>query len=587
MSNLDPNPQRFINHIGDDTIATKHETGAARRKDLEQFAQSLNEWERNELAEFLRRTPESKPVYTTESGIVIKSIYTQLDIADTSPDDIGLPGKYPFTRGPYPNMYRGRNWTMRMFAGFGTGADTNIRFKYLVAQGQTGLSTAFDMPTLMGYDSDNPMAEGEVGVEGVAIDTLADIEALFEGIDLEKISVSMTINPTAWIVYAMYIALGQKRGYDLNKMSGTIQADILKEYQAQKEWIYPIRPSVRICRDYIMWAAQNMRRFNPISLSGYHISEAGANAVQEASFVMANTVAYVEEVTRAGMNVDVFAPRLSFFFTSQADFFEEIAKFRALRRVYAKIMKNRFGAKNPESMRLRFHAQTAAITLTRQQPYLNLVRTGIQALTAVLGGCQSLHTNSFDESYALPTETAAKLALRTQQIIAEETNVTAVVDPLGGSYYVEALTSEMEKRIMGIIDHIDEMGGTIKATEDGWFQKEIADTAYQVMQRKARGEKISVGVNKYVDSEENTGFEIHAIDPGLQEKQISQLREVKSKRNNIRVKTLLEELKHVALDPSQNIMPITIELVKEYASMGEIVETLRTLWGSYQETAVF
>lgn len=551
------------------------------------FAEQLHLWENNELSDFLRRAPEQKAHYESESGIPLKRLYTPLDIADTPQSEIGLPGQYPFTRGPYPNMYRGRNWTMRMFAGFGTGDDTNRRFKYLVSQGQTGLSTAFDMPTLMGYDSDHPMADGEVGVEGVAIDTLADIEALFEGIDLEKISVSMTINPTAWIVYAMYIALGQKRGYDLNKMSGTIQADILKEYQAQKEWIYPIRPSVRICRDYIMWAARNMKRFNPISLSGYHIAEAGANAVQEAAFVMANTIAYVDEITKAGMNVDEFAPRLSFFFTSQADFFEEIAKFRALRRVYAKIMRERFGAQNPESMRLRFHAQTAAITLTRQQPYLNLVRTGIQALTAVLGGAQSLHTNSFDESYALPTEEAAKLALRTQQIIAEETNVTAVVDPLGGSYYVEALTNEMEKRIFAVLDHIDSIGGTVKATEDGWFQQEIADTAYQVMRRKAKGEKISVGVNKYVDAEEKTSFEIHPIDLSLQTRQIKQLSAVKANRDNARVAQLLSELRIVAQDPTQNLMPITIELVKAYATMGEIVDALRELWGAYHETPVF
>ncbi|MBU6360852.1 MAG: methylmalonyl-CoA mutase family protein [Chloroflexi bacterium] len=551
------------------------------------FVEQLHLWENNELSDFLRRAPEQKTHYESESGILLKRLYTPLDIADTPQSEIGLPGQYPFTRGPYPNMYRGRNWTMRMFAGFGTGDDTNRRFKYLVSQGQTGLSTAFDMPTLMGYDSDHPMADGEVGVEGVAIDTLADMEALFEGIDLEKISVSMTINPTAWIVYAMYIALGEKRGYDLNKMSGTIQADILKEYQAQKEWIYPIRPSVRICRDYIMWAARNMKRFNPISLSGYHIAEAGANAVQEAAFVMANTIAYVDEITKAGMNVDEFAPRLSFFFTSQADFFEEIAKFRALRRVYAKIMRKRFGAQNPESMRLRFHAQTAAITLTRQQPYLNLVRTGIQALTAVLGGAQSLHTNSFDESYALPTEEAAKLALRTQQIIAEETNVTAVVDPLGGSYYVESLTNEMEKRIFAVLDHIDSIGGTVKATEDGWFQQEIADTAYQVMRRKAKGEKISVGVNKYVDAEEKTSFEIHPIDLSLQTRQIKQLSTIKANRDNARVAQLLNELRTVAQDPTQNLMPITIELVKAYATMGEIVDALRELWGVYHETPVF
>jgi methylmalonyl-CoA mutase N-terminal domain/subunit len=550
---------------------------------LDEVAARVCEWEQRELADFLRRAPERKAVFQTESGIPLERVYTPLDTAAISFDEVGLPGRYPFTRGPYPTMYRGRLWTMRMFSGFGTGEDTNRRFKALIQQGQTGLSTAFDMPTLMGYDSDHPLAEGEVGVEGVAIDTLADMEALFDGIDLEAISVSMTINPTAWAIYAMYVALCQKRGYDLRKCSGTVQADILKEYQAQKEWIYPIRPAVRLVRDMIAWSARNMPRFNPISLSGYHMSEAGANAVQEAAFVMANTIAYVEAVVRAGVNVDDFAPRLSFFFTAQADFFEEIAKFRALRRVYAKLMRGRFGARNPESMRLRFHAQTAAITLTRNQPYLNLVRTALQALMAVLGGAQSLHTNSFDEAYAIPTEEAATLALRTQQIIAEETNVDAVVDPLGGSYYVEALTSEMEQRIVGLIEHIDAMGGMIRATEMGWVQRVIADTAYGVAMRKASGEKVSVGVNKYVQDGDEPAFEIHTPDPEVQVRQIARLQQVKAQRDEARVQALLAQLKAAANDDHENLMPITIELAGAYATLGEMVGALKSVWGVYRE----
>ncbi len=550
---------------------------------LDAIAAQLRAWEQHELADFLRRAPERRPHYQTESGIPLKRLYTPLDVAGTPNEAIGLPGQFPFTRGPYPSLYRGKRWTMRMFSGFGTAEDTNQRFKLLVQQGQTGLSTAFDMPTLMGYDSDHPLAEGEVGVEGVAIDTLADMEALFDGIDLEQISVSMTINPTAWAIFAMYVALCQKRGYDLRKCAGTIQADILKEYQAQKEWIFPIQPAVRLVRDTIMWSTQHMPRYNPISLSGYHISEAGANAVQEAAFVMANTIAYVEEIVRAGMDVDAFAPRLSFFFTAQADFFEEVAKFRALRRVYATLMRERFGAQRVESMRLRFHAQTAAITLTRNQPTLNLIRTALQALTAVLGGAQSLHTNSFDESYAIPTEAAATLALRTQQVIAEETNIDAVIDPLGGSYYVEALTNEMEHRILDLIRQIDEMGGMIRATEIGWVQRAIADTAYGVALRKANGEKISVGVNKYVDADEAPNFEIHTPDPQTHARQLERLQRVKAQRDEARVQALLAQLKQVAGDEHANVMPVTLELVRAYATIGEMVDALKAVWGIYRE----
>src|SRR5467141_771173 len=401
-------------------------------------------WEARELAEFVGRQPEARSEYRTGSGLPVQRIYTPEDVADTPWSDIGWPGRWPFARGPYPTMYRGRLWTMRQIAGFGTGEDMNGRFKYLIAQGQTGLSCDFDMPTLMGYDSDDPRSLGEVGREGVAVDTIEDVEALFAGIDLEKISVSMTINPTAWILLAMYIAVAEARGYDLNRLSGTVQADILKEYIAQKEWIFPIRPSLRIMRDMIVFCAERLARYNPINISGYHISEAGANSIQEVAFTMANAIAYVEEVTRSGVPVDRFAPRLAFYFVAQADFFEEVAKFRAARRVWAKLMRERFGARVPESMRLRFHCQTAAITLTKAQPMNNIVRTALQALSAVLGGAQSLHTNGLDEAYAIPSELAMKIALRTQQIIADETRVTAVVDPLGGSYYVEALTSRIE-----------------------------------------------------------------------------------------------------------------------------------------------
>ena len=552
-------------------------------RDAHEIAGHIQDWLHTELADALGRSPERKAAFNTESGLPLKRVYTPLDSADIPFGEIGLPGQFPFTRGPYPTMYRGRLWTMRMFSGFGTGEDTNRRFRLLVEQGQTGLSTAFDMPTLMGYDSDHPLAEGEVGVEGVAIDTLEDMEALFEGIDLERISVSMTINPTAWAVFGMYVALCQKRGYDLARCAGTVQADILKEYQAQKEWIFPIRPGVRLVRDMIMWSAANMPRFNPISLSGYHISEAGANAVQEAAFVMANTIAYVEQVTRAGMPVDAFAPRLSFFFTAQADMFEEIAKFRALRRVYAKLMRERFGALNPESMRLRFHAQTAAITLTRNQPYLNLVRTALEALTAILGGAQSLHTNSFDEAYAIPTEEAAMLALRTQQIIAEETNVDAVIDPLGGSYYVEALTSDMEQRIIALIKQIDALGGAIPATETGWIQRRIADAAYDVAQRKASGQKVSVGVNKYAHDTETTAFAIHTPDPNTHTRQLERLKRVKLARDTARVQTLLRQLQTAAADEQANLMPVTIELAHANATLGEMVEALKSVWGGYHE----
>ena len=545
-------------------------------------------WEARELTEFVGRQPEARSEYRTGSGLPVQRIYTPEDVADTPWSDIGWPGRWPFTRGPYPTMYRGRLWTMRQIAGFGTGEDTNGRFKYLIAQGQTGLSCDFDMPTLMGYDSDDPRSLGEVGREGVAVDTIEDVEALFAGIDLETISVSMTINPTAWILLAMYIAVAQARGFDLNRLSGTVQADILKEYVAQKEWIFPIRPSLRLMRDMIVFCAERMARYNPVNISGYHISEAGATSVQEVAFTMANGIAYVEEVVRSGVAVDAFAPRLAFYFVAQADFFEEAAKFRAARRVWARIMKERFGATRPESMRLRFHCQTAAATLTRAQPMNNVVRTALQALSAVLGGAQSLHTNGLDEAYAIPSEEAMKLALRTQQIIADETRVPNVVDPLGGSYYVEALTTRIEREVLAILKNVDEMGGTVAAIEAGWFQREIADSAYAFARRKASGDAPVIGVNKYVEPAAAVAdMPIHRVPPETEARQVARLRAVRARRDEREVAGLLDRLAQAASDPAANLMEPTIALVRARASMGEIVNRLRNIWGSYVEKPVF
>jgi methylmalonyl-CoA mutase N-terminal domain/subunit len=545
------------------------------------------DWEANEVRRFLQKLPERKSEFQTSGGFPVKRTYTAADLAETPIGDIGLPGRYPFTRGPYPTMYRSRVWTMRQIAGFGTGEDTNARFKFLIGQGQTGISTNFDMPTLMGYDSDHPMSEGEVGRVGVAVDTLADMEALFEGIDLERISVSMTINPSAWILLAMYVVLAQRRGYDLHKLSGTIQADILKEYMAQKEYIFPIGPSVRIVRDCITYCAKNLKRYNPINVSGYHISEAGSSPLQEAAFALANLTVYVEEVQKTGMQVDEFAPRLAFYFASGSDFFEEIAKFRALRRCYAKIMCERFGAKDSESMRLRFHCQTAAASLTKRQYMVNVPRTTLQALAAVLSGCQSLHANGYDEAFAIPTEQAMRLALRTQQVIAEESNVTQTADPLGGSYFVEALTTEYEKRIFEILKYVDEHGGTIKLIEEGWFQQEIADFSYETALRKQSGAKPVIGVNLLLDDAPDAKIETHAYDVGAAERQIARTRRVRRERDAATFDRLMRELTEVAKDDAQNILPITIELVRAGATMGDITESLKAVWGTYREAPAY
>ncbi|MBI2016224.1 MAG: methylmalonyl-CoA mutase [Candidatus Rokubacteria bacterium] len=554
---------------------------------IERIEADVRAWEARELREFLARQPERRSAYRTGSGLPVARVYTPADVAGTRFDDIGLPGRYPYTRGPYPTMYRGRLWTMRQIAGYGTGSDTNQRFRYLIGQGQTGLSVDFDLPTLMGYDSDDPRALGEVGREGVAVDTLDDVEALFDDIDLERISVSMTINPTAWILLAMYVALAEARGYDLDRLSGTCQTDILKEYVAQKEWMFPIRPSLRLVRDMIVFCARRMVRYNPINISGYHISEAGATSVQEVAFTMANAIAYVEEVRRAGVAVDDFMPRLAFYFVAQQDFFEEVAKFRAARRVWAKLARERFGAARPESMRLRFHCQTAAMTLTKAQPLNNIVRTALQALSAVLGGAQSLHANGLDEAYAIPSELAMKVALRTQQIIADETRVTDVVDPLGGSYYVESLTNRIEAEVFAILGKVDALGGTVKAIEDGWFQREIADSAYAHAPRKASGEQPVVGVNTFVEPAGADAPEIHRVAPETEARQVARVREARARRDGATVAALLDRLAREAADPGVNLMPVTIELVKARATLGEIAARLRRVWGTYVETPVF
>ena len=557
-------------------------------KKLEAIRRGLKAWEEKELSAFVARRPERRRTFSTLSGREIRRLYTAADISDFDyGEQLGFPGQYPFTRGPYPTMYRAQPWTMRQIAGFGTALATNERFKFLIAQGQTGLSVDFDMPTLMGYDSDDPRAAGEVGREGVAVDTLADMEDLFDGIDPAAISVSMTINPTAWILLAMYVALAEKRRIPKDRLSGTIQNDIIKEFTAQKEWIYPVKPSLRIVRDSIIYSVQHLPHYNPVNISGYHIREAGSTAVQEAAFTLAAGIAYVEEVRKTGLEVDAFAPRLSFYFISHSDFFEEVAKFRAARRVWAKIMNERFGAKKPESMRLRFHCQTAGSSLTAAQPLNNVARTAYQAMAAVLGGCQSLHTNGMDEALAIPSEEAMKLALRTKQILLEETGVAHSIDPLGGSYLIEALTDHTEKEIWEYLERIDRMGGTVAALERNFFQQEIADAAYTYQVAKERGEKIVVGVNRFREPEpEEPGIPLHSVDPRTEQLQKERLARVKRERDSARAAKLLNELRDVART-DENLMPVTVECVKAQATLGEIVNGLKDVFGLYREPIVF
>ena len=526
--------------------------------------------------------------FRTLSGETVRELYTEADVDTRPPDEdpIGRPGSYPFTRGIYPTMYRGRLWTMRQFAGFGTSEETNERFRYLLDHGQTGLSTAFDMPSLMGHDSDHPRSFGEVGREGVAIDTLDDMQTLFSGIDLGEVSVSMTINAPAAIMLAFYVAAAESQGVAAEQLSGTIQADILKEYIAQKEWCFPIDPAMRLCGDMIEWCTQKMPRWHPISISGYHIREAGSTAQQELAFTLKDGLTYVEQAIARGLDVDDFAPRLSFFFNAQIDFFEEIAKYRAARRIWAKEMRETFGAKNPRSWQMRFHSQTAGVSLTAQQPLNNIVRTAIEALAGVLGGTQSLHTNSYDEALALPTEEAVTIALRTQQVIAHETGVTNTVDQLGGSYFVEALTDEMEQRAYEYFGKIDELGGMVQAVKRNYPQREIADAAFTLQQEIDAGERVVVGVNRYVAQDEEP-IPTLRVDPALEGKQTGRLQSARAKRDGAAVEAALAALRNDAAHAERNLMEPMLECARAHASEGEIVESLQQVFGSYTETPVF
>jgi len=525
--------------------------------------------------------------FTTVSGEPIELLYTPDDIAHLNYlSDIGFPGEYPYTRGIHHNMYRGKLWTMRQFAGFGTPEDTNERYHYLLDHGQTGLSVAFDLPTLMGRDCDDPVSEGEVGICGVAVSSLADMEVLFKGISLKDISTSMTINAPAAMLLAFYIAVAEKQGAKLKDLRGTIQADILKEYIAQKEWIYPPNPSMRIVTDMVEYCTNEMPQWNPISVSGYHIREAGSTAVQELAFTLADGFAYVEHGIERGMDVDSFAPRLSFFFNSHLDFFEEIAKYRAARRIWARRMKDKYGAKNPRSLALRFHTQTAGCTLTAQQPENNIVRTAFQALAGVLGGTQSLHTNSMDETLALPSEKAVKIALRTQQIIAHETGVTNTVDPLGGSYFVEALTDKMEKQAEAYFEKIDALGGVIPAIEAGFFQREIADAAYRYQVELDKKEKIIVGVNDFVEEAEKIEIPILLISLEVEVRQRKRTADVRNSRNQSEAGRTLLELKSAAEDGA-NLLPSLIACTKAYVTLGEMCTKLAEVFGVHEEAAVF
>jgi methylmalonyl-CoA mutase N-terminal domain/subunit len=536
--------------------------------------------------ELYEQKPERDALFTTMSGLPVEPLATP-DTVDLDYDrDLGFPGVYPYTRGVYPSMYRGRLWTMRQFAGFGTAEETNERFRYLTEHGQTGLSTAFDMPTLMGYDSDHPKSLGEVGREGVAIDSLEDMELLFRGIPLDEVSTSMTINAPAAMLLAFYICVGEEQGVPADKLRGTIQTDILKEYIAQKEWIFPPEPSMRLCVDMIEYCAKEVPLWHPVSISGYHIREAGSTAAQELAFTLADGFAYVEAAIERGLDVDDFAPRLSFFFNAHIDFFEEIAKYRAARRIWAKELRERYGAKSPRSWLMRFHTQTAGVSLTAQQPEVNIVRTALEALAAVLGGTQSLHTNSFDEALALPTEHSVKLALRTQQVIAHETGVASTIDPLGGSYFVEDLTNRLEAEAYDYFDRIRKLGGVIPAIKENFFQREIAEASFQFQNEVERGERVIVGVNRYQEPDEKP-IEILHIDAALEAKQIERVQALRGRRDGAAAEAALARLKADAAVEDRNLMPAIVEASRAYVTMGEMCDALRDVWGVWRETPVF
>ena len=531
-------------------------------------------------------TPERDVSFTTLSGTPVEPLYTEADLPENADEQIGLPGQYPFTRGVYPSMYRGRLWTMRQFAGFGSAEETNERFHYLLDHGQTGLSTAFDMPSLMGHDSDSPLSLGEVGREGVAVDTVEDMTTLYKGIDLGEVSVSMTINAPAAIMLAYYVVAAEREGVPPQQLAGTIQADILKEYIAQKEWCFPIDPAMRLMGDMIEWCSQQMPRWHPVSISGYHIREAGSTAAQELAFTLKDGLTYVEQAVERGLDVDDFAPRLSFFFNAQIDFFEEIAKYRAARRIWARELKETFGAKNPKSWLMRFHTQTAGVSLTAQQPLNNVVRTAIEALAGVLGGTQSLHTNSYDEALALPTEDAVRLALRTQQIIADETGAASTIDPLGGSYFVEALTDKIEAEAYEYFKKIDELGGMVAAVKANYPQREIADASYELQQEIDSGRRVVVGVNAYTEGDEEQTA-LHRSDPAMERGQVDRLNAVRARRDGTAVEASLVKLREAAAQEGANLMPSLLDCTRTDASEGEIVQALQDVFGKYTESPVF
>jgi methylmalonyl-CoA mutase, N-terminal domain len=555
----------------------------ATTKDPRAQLDSTAEWKQ----ELYEGSPERKGVlFSTISGLENEPLYTPDTVATDYERDLGYPGVYPFTRGVYPSMYRGKLWTMRQFAGFGTAEETNARFRYLLEHGQTGLSTAFDMPTLMGHDSDHPRSLGEVGREGVAIDSLADMETLFEAIPLDGVSTSMTINSPAAMLLAFYACVGEEQGVPRDKLRGTIQTDILKEYIAQKEYIFPPEPSMRLVVDMIGFCAREMPLWHPISISGYHIREAGSTAAQELAFTLADGFAYVDACVARGLDVDDFAPRLSFFFNAHLDFFEEIAKYRAARRIWARELRERYGARNPRSWLMRFHTQTAGVSLTAQQPDVNIIRTALEALAAVLGGTQSLHTNSFDEALALPTEHAVRLALRTQQVIAHETGVVNTIDPLGGSYYVEELTNRLEAEAYDYFDRVAKLGGVIAAIKDNFFQREIAEASFRYQAEVEREQRIVVGVNRYEVAEEQP-IEILRIDPALEQKQIARVQALRARRGAAEVESSLAALKRDAATEDKNLMYPIIDAARAYVTMGEMCDALREVWGIWRETPVF
>jgi methylmalonyl-CoA mutase N-terminal domain/subunit len=542
-------------------------------------------WERKTLEPTLNKHPEAKKKFESVSLEEVNRLYTPADIAELDfSRDISFPGEFPYTRGIHPTGYRGKLWTMRQFAGFSTPEETNSRFKYLLAQGQNGLSVAYDLPTLMGYDADSPLSEGEVGKCGVAVSSLADLEVLFDQIPLDQVTVSQTINAPASVLLAMYLVVAEKQGADWKKISGTLQNDILKEYIAQKEWIYPIRPAMKLVVDTFEFCTDHVPRYNPVSVSGYHIREAGATAIQELAFTLRDGLEYVEWGVRAGLELDSFVPRISFFFNAHNDFFEEVAKYRAARRIWAREMRKRFGTTNERTLKLRFHTQTAGVSLTVQQPLNNIVRVAIQALAGALGGTQSLHTDAYDEALALPTDRAALIALRTQQIIAEETGVVNTIDPLGGSYFVEALTEKMEQRALDYFRRIDSMGGMVAAIEKGFPQREIQDSAYQYQKAVERGDQVIVGVNKYAMEGESAEVPTLVIDESVREHQVERLQKTRSRRDAGAVANSLEKLKRAALN-KENTMPATIEAVRSYATLGEICSALRDVYGVYEEPA--